>query len=62
MAPSRYQAVPACRLREGEARREARTGYTTIEGWWADPPGYVDKIVWPKTMSRIMRGCSRIAM
>ena len=28
-------------------RREARDGYATVEGWWADPPGYVDKIVWP---------------
>lgn len=30
-----------------KARREARDGYATIEGFWADPPGYVDKIVWP---------------
>ncbi|KAJ8605037.1 hypothetical protein MRB53_041582 [Persea americana] len=29
------------------ARREARSGYVTIEGFWQDPPGYVDKIVWP---------------
>jgi nicotinamide/nicotinate riboside kinase len=28
-------------------RREARSGYVTLEGFWADPPGYVDKIVWP---------------
>ncbi|KAI1333947.1 P-loop containing nucleoside triphosphate hydrolase protein [Xylariaceae sp. FL0016] len=28
-------------------RREARDGYVTIEGFWTDPPGYVDKIVWP---------------
>ena len=28
-------------------RREARTGYVTIEGFWEDPPGYVDKVVWP---------------
>ncbi|KAJ4368860.1 ribosylnicotinamide kinase [Neocucurbitaria cava] len=28
-------------------RREARTGYVTLEGFWEDPPGYVDKIVWP---------------
>lgn len=30
-----------------KARREARQGYATIEGWWADPPGYVDRVVWP---------------
>lgn len=30
-----------------KTRREARDGYVTIEGFWADPPGYVDKIVWP---------------
>ncbi|KAI1815673.1 nicotinamide riboside kinase 1 [Poronia punctata] len=29
------------------ARREARDGYVTLEGFWKDPPGYVDKIVWP---------------
>ncbi|XP_014557961.1 hypothetical protein COCVIDRAFT_95725 [Bipolaris victoriae FI3] len=28
-------------------RREARSGYVTLEGFWQDPPGYVDKIVWP---------------
>jgi nicotinamide/nicotinate riboside kinase len=28
-------------------RREARDGYVTIEGFWTDPPGYVDKVVWP---------------
>lgn len=32
---------------KAKARREARSGYATIEGWWEDPPGYVDKIVWP---------------
>ncbi|KAI1318076.1 nicotinamide riboside kinase 1 [Xylariaceae sp. FL0255] len=29
------------------ARRGARDGYVTLEGFWADPPGYVDQIVWP---------------
>lgn len=33
--------------RTAKKRREARTGYVTIEGFWEDPPGYVDKIVWP---------------
>jgi nicotinamide/nicotinate riboside kinase len=28
-------------------RREARSGYVTIEGFWEDPPGYVDQVVWP---------------
>ncbi|PHH55548.1 Nicotinamide riboside kinase [Ceratocystis fimbriata CBS 114723] len=28
-------------------RRESRDGYVTLEGFWKDPPGYVDKIVWP---------------
>ncbi|EON64567.1 hypothetical protein W97_03800 [Coniosporium apollinis CBS 100218] len=28
-------------------RREERQGYVTIEGFWADPPGYVDDVVWP---------------
>ncbi|KAF5596890.1 uridine kinase udk [Fusarium pseudocircinatum] len=32
---------------KAKKRREARDGYVTLEGFWADPPGYVDKIVWP---------------
>lgn len=28
-------------------RREARSGYVTLEGFWEDPPGYVEKVVWP---------------
>jgi nicotinamide/nicotinate riboside kinase len=28
-------------------RREARTGYVTLLGFWQDPPGYVDDVVWP---------------
>lgn len=28
-------------------RRGARDGYVTLEGFWADPPGYVDRVVWP---------------
>jgi nicotinamide/nicotinate riboside kinase len=32
---------------KAKARREARDGYATIEGFWQDPPGYVDMIVWP---------------
>jgi nicotinamide/nicotinate riboside kinase len=32
---------------KAKARREARSGYATIEGFWEDPPMYVDKIVWP---------------
>ncbi|KAJ2796787.1 ribosylnicotinamide kinase, partial [Coemansia guatemalensis] len=39
-------------------RREARTGYTTKEGIWEDPPEYFDSIVWPnfvKYHSKIIR-------
>lgn len=28
-------------------RREARSGYNTVEGFWTDPPEYFEKIVWP---------------
>jgi nicotinamide/nicotinate riboside kinase len=28
-------------------RREARSGYVTLDGFWKDPPGYVDEVVWP---------------
>lgn len=30
-----------------KTRREARDGYVTLEGFWKDPEGYVDEIVWP---------------
>jgi nicotinamide/nicotinate riboside kinase len=29
------------------ARRAARSGYVTLEGFWTDPPGYVEDLVWP---------------
>ncbi|KAI2642193.1 nicotinamide riboside kinase 1 [Xylaria nigripes] len=32
------------------ARRKGRDGYVTLEGFWTDPPGYVDQIVWPNYM------------
>ncbi|KAI9696926.1 MAG: ribosylnicotinamide kinase [Bogoriella megaspora] len=32
---------------EAKRRREARKGYVTIEGYWEDPPFYVDDVVWP---------------
>ena len=28
-------------------RREARKGYVTLEGFWEDPHGYVELVVWP---------------
>jgi nicotinamide/nicotinate riboside kinase len=28
-------------------RREKRKGYVTLEGFWEDPEGYVERIVWP---------------
>lgn len=31
-----------------KARREARLGYNTVEGFWVDPPNYFDDIVWPE--------------
>lgn len=31
-----------------KARRAARQGYNTVAGFWTDPPGYFDKIVWPE--------------
>lgn len=32
---------------EAKRRRENREGYVTLDGFWRDPPGYMDKIVWP---------------
>ncbi|KAI8067189.1 P-loop containing nucleoside triphosphate hydrolase protein, partial [Gongronella butleri] len=31
-----------------KTRRSARQGYHTLEGYWTDPPGYFDAIVWPE--------------
>lgn len=28
-------------------RRARRSGYVTLEGFWTDPPGYVEDVVWP---------------
>lgn len=36
-----------CRYEDSKRRRGARSGYVTLEGWWEDPPGYFDDIVWP---------------
>ncbi|PKY38050.1 hypothetical protein RhiirA4_281937, partial [Rhizophagus irregularis] len=30
-----------------KTRRENRSVYVTIEGFWVDPPNYFDDIVWP---------------
>lgn len=32
---------------KAKERRERRSGYVTLEGFWEDPPGYVDTVVWP---------------
>lgn len=34
-------------FKTAKARREARSGYVTLEGFWEDPPNYVDNVVWP---------------
>ncbi|EWC48703.1 hypothetical protein DRE_00008 [Drechslerella stenobrocha 248] len=32
---------------KAKKRREDREGYTTVEGFWHDPPGYFELLVWP---------------
>ncbi|KAG0245677.1 ribosylnicotinamide kinase [Mortierella sp. GBA43] len=32
-------------------RRESRKGYDTMDGYWVDPPGYFDDIVWPNYLT-----------
>ncbi|KAF3933340.1 hypothetical protein ABW19_dt0202700 [Dactylella cylindrospora] len=32
---------------KAKRRREERAGYTTMEGFWHDPPGYFEFLVWP---------------
>ncbi|KAF9430367.1 ribosylnicotinamide kinase [Podila epigama] len=39
-----FLSAPYSVLKE---RRESRKGYATLEGYWEDPPGYFDDIVWP---------------
>ena len=34
-------------LQDTKTRRQARSGYVTAEGFWVDPPDYVEKVVWP---------------
>lgn len=35
------------RREDAKARRERRNGYVTLEGFWEDPEGYFDGVVWP---------------
>ncbi|MCJ1314487.1 ribosylnicotinamide kinase [Agyrium rufum] len=35
------------KYQKAKQRRENRSGYVTLEGFWEDPPDYVDKVVWP---------------
>lgn len=30
-----------------KARRKDRDGYVTLDGFWTEPPGYIDKVAWP---------------
>lgn len=32
---------------DAKRRRERRNGYVTLEGFWQDPEGYFDGVVWP---------------
>ncbi len=34
-----------------KARRNARSGYVTLEGFWKDPPNYFEDIVWPEYLA-----------
>lgn len=33
--------------KEAKERRERRNGYVTLEGFWKDPEGYFEEVVWP---------------
>lgn len=35
------------RYEDAKRRREQRNGYVTLEGFWEDPEGYFDQVVWP---------------
>lgn len=32
---------------QARARRAGRGAYVTLEGFWQDPEGYFDRVVWP---------------
>ena len=34
-------------FKEAKERRERRNGYVTLEGFWEDPEGYFEDVVWP---------------
>lgn len=42
-----FRILLRARYEDAKRRRESRNGYVTLEGFWQDPPGYFDKIVWP---------------
>ena len=42
-----FRVLLRARYEDAKRRRESRNGYVTLEGFWQDPPGYFDKIVWP---------------
>ena len=33
--------------KDAKERREKRNGYVTLEGFWQDPEGYFEEVVWP---------------
>jgi nicotinamide/nicotinate riboside kinase len=37
----------SCSRSQTIERRTRRKGYVTLEGFWEDPPGYVEDVVWP---------------
>lgn len=39
------------RYADAKRRRERRNGYVTLEGFWQDPPGYFDGVVWPNYLA-----------
>lgn len=47
--PSLFDVKILLRVNKNVAkeRREARPGYVTLDGFWSDPPGYFDDVVWP---------------
>ncbi|RKO98811.1 hypothetical protein CXG81DRAFT_2655, partial [Caulochytrium protostelioides] len=50
--PAVYEQLDVCLFlhasqRTLAERRAARTGYVTTEGFWQDPPGYFEHVVWP---------------
>ncbi|RKO95621.1 hypothetical protein CAUPRSCDRAFT_12679, partial [Caulochytrium protostelioides] len=63
--PAVYEQLDVCLFlhasqRTLAERRAARTGYVTTEGFWQDPPGYFEHVVWPNYLQYNRRAIAQL--